>query len=151
MQGRTAYGGLSAALCYEVASRVAEDLPPLRSAQFAFIGPAICELRLTPTLLRRGKSAAFYGVDMVCDAGVAARALLYFGAERPSEQNFLDIPTSDVPNWGDSRDFFNRRAHRALHSISGVVWRVVKHPAPQMLIQICGSGWPTPTTAFLTH
>ena len=108
LQGRTAYGGLSAALCYEVASRVADDLPPLRSAQLAFIGPAIGELRLTPTLLRRGKSAAFYGVDMVCDVGVAARALLCFGAERPSEQNFLDIPASDVPNWDDSRDFFNR-------------------------------------------
>ena len=39
-QGRTAYGGLTAALCVEAAALVSSDLPPLRSAQFAFIGPA---------------------------------------------------------------------------------------------------------------
>ena len=40
LQGRTAYGGLSASLCLEAALRAHIDLPPLRSAQFCFIGPA---------------------------------------------------------------------------------------------------------------
>ena len=109
LQGRTAYGGLSAALCYEAACRANEDLPPLRSAQFAFIGPAVGELVITPALLRRGKSAAFVGVDLMGDAGIAARALLCFGAERPSEQAYLDIAAPEVPTVDDSRDFFNRK------------------------------------------
>lgn len=109
LQGRTAYGGLSAALCYEAALRANEDLPPLRSAQFAFIGPAVGELVITPTLLRRGKSAAFVGVDLMGEAGIAARALLCFGAERPSEQAYLDIAAPGVPTVDDSRDFFNRK------------------------------------------
>lgn len=108
LQGRTAYGGLSAALCFEAALRSNEKLPPLRSAQFAFIGPAVGELVITPTLLRRGKSAAFVGVDLVGEAGMAARALLCFGAARPSEQTYLDIPAPPVPDVDDSRDFFNR-------------------------------------------
>ena len=109
LQGRTAYGGLSAALCYEAAVRSTPDLPPLRSAQFAFIGPAIGELTVVPALLRRGKSAAFYGVDLWGEAGVAARALLCFGAERESEQTFMDVDVPEVPAWEESRDFFNRR------------------------------------------
>ena len=64
LQGRTAFGGLSAALCWEAAQRVGDALPPLRSAQFAFVGPAGGRLRIEPTLLRRGKSAAFYSVDL---------------------------------------------------------------------------------------
>ena len=35
LQGRTAYGGLSAALCVEAALRAVPDVPPLRSAQSA--------------------------------------------------------------------------------------------------------------------
>lgn len=40
MQGRTTYGGLSAALCLAGTLSAHADLPPLRSAQVAFIGPA---------------------------------------------------------------------------------------------------------------
>lgn len=97
LQGRTAYGGLSAALCYEAAMRAGDDLPPLRSAQFSFIGPAVGELTMTPTLLRRGKSAAFYGVDQVGEAGHSTRALLTFGAARKSAIDHADLPAPDVP------------------------------------------------------
>ena len=38
MQGRTTYGGLTAALCLEGAIALVEDLP-VRSAQVAFVGP----------------------------------------------------------------------------------------------------------------
>lgn len=97
LQGRTAYGGLSAALCYEAAKRAGEDLPPLRSAQFSFVGPAAGRLTMTPTLLRRGKSAAYYGVDQVGEAGFATRAMLCFGAERQSAIDHADLPAPDVP------------------------------------------------------
>ena len=55
LQGRTAFGGLSAALCWEAAQRSGEALPPLRSAQFAFVGPAGGQLRIEPTLLRTAR------------------------------------------------------------------------------------------------
>lgn len=60
-QGRTVYGGLSAALCVECAIRSIPGLPPLRSAQFCFVGPATGELQIAPSLVRRGKTSTFVG------------------------------------------------------------------------------------------
>ena len=60
MQGRTMYGGLSAALCLEAAIRHGnkdgEDLAPLRSAMISFIGPAGAEFTTGAQTLRRGRS-----------------------------------------------------------------------------------------------
>jgi hypothetical protein len=56
-----AYGGLTAAISLEVTQRSFPDLAPLRSAQFAFIGPASGELHLLPHILRPGKSTVFAG------------------------------------------------------------------------------------------
>ncbi|MGB0922233.1 MAG: thioesterase family protein [Alphaproteobacteria bacterium] len=106
LQGRTAFGGLSAALCYEAAVRAGDDLPPLRSAQFAFIGPAAGELTMTPTLLRRGKSAAYFGVDQIGEKGMATRAMLCFGAERPSAVDHTDIPAPQVPKAEECRSLW---------------------------------------------
>lgn len=83
-QGRTLYGGISAALCYAACERVVADLPPLRSAQIAFVGPAAGEAVLHPRVLRQGKSMAFLACDLISDGAVATRALFAFGAERPS-------------------------------------------------------------------
>ena len=88
LQGRTVYGGLSAALCLEAAHRHYGDLPPLRSAQISFIGPASGELKLTPVELRRGKSTVFVGVDLSGESGLATRATFCFGAGRTSRVGF---------------------------------------------------------------
>ena len=69
-QGRTLYGGISSALCLEAVHRAFPDLPPLRSAQIAFVGPASGNVSMHPTILRRGKSTAF-----------VARAPLVSGAD----------------------------------------------------------------------
>ncbi len=85
MQGRTAYGGAGAALTVEAARRSLPGLPPLRAAQFAFVGPSSGRLTLIPTVLRRGRSVAFVSVDLLSETGeVATRALLCFGAARSS-------------------------------------------------------------------
>lgn len=91
-QGRTAYGGLSAALCLAAALRAHPDLPPLRSAQFAFVGPAAGRLTTDLQVLRQGKSSAFVGVDLTGEAGLACRAILCFGAARPSNHDHVDLP-----------------------------------------------------------
>lgn len=106
LQGRTAYGGLSAALCLHAAALQTSDLPPLRSAQLAFIGPATGELTLKPTVLRRGKSAVFVGVDCIGDAGLATRATFCFGAARASTLDHVELPMPQVPAIADSKPFF---------------------------------------------
>ena len=108
LQGRTAYGGLSAALCLNAAMLQSPDLPPLRSAQLAFIGPASGALTLKPAVLRRGKSAVFVGVDCFGDAGLATRATFCFGAARASTLDHVDLPMPQVPPLADCKPFFKK-------------------------------------------
>lgn len=84
-QGRTLYGGMTAALAHEAIRRALGDLGPLRSAQFTFIGPAAGLLRFQVALQRRGRSSAIVGVDCLNAEGVAARAMYVFGAARESK------------------------------------------------------------------
>jgi acyl-CoA thioesterase len=84
-QGRTLYGGMTAALCAEAARRSIAGLPPLRSAQFAFTGAAAGRLRLEPKLMRQGRSSSFVAVDGFAEGGPVARALLAYGAVRESQ------------------------------------------------------------------
>ena len=95
-QGRTLYGGMTAALCWSAAARGMPDLPPLRSAHFAFIGPAAGRLVLTPRLLRRGRSAAVVEVVAMGEAGEAARAILTCGAPRVSAVTHDRAPAPKV-------------------------------------------------------
>ncbi len=92
LQGRTAYGGLSAALCLEATLRTFPNLPPLRSAQFAFVGPATGALKVSSSMLRRGKSTAFTSADLKGEVGLAARATFCFGAERSPSLNYTALP-----------------------------------------------------------
>ena len=105
-QGRTTYGGLSAALCLEAAIRATPDAPPLRSGQFAFIGPAAGALSIRAEVLRRGKSTLFMGVDLVGEQGLATRAILTFGAARESRLDHRDLAAPVVPRAADCPDFF---------------------------------------------
>ncbi|MES2444916.1 MAG: thioesterase family protein [Pseudomonadota bacterium] len=79
-QGRTAYGGLSAALALHAAMQAEPDLPPLRSAQIAFIGPLSGDVAVTATKLRRGRNAAFIQSDLVSEAGLGLRVTFIFMA-----------------------------------------------------------------------
>ena len=105
MQGRTTYGGLTAALCLETARGLVDDLP-LRSAQVAFVGPSGGEVSLKPTLLRRGKNTAFVSVDMAQPAGFASQCIFAFGKARESSQSFQHIPMPDVPSPNTAQSFF---------------------------------------------
>jgi acyl-CoA thioesterase len=83
-QGRTLYGGISAALCLEAVLRDFPDLPELRSAQIAFAGPAGGTVDIATALLRRGKSAAFISSDLTAENKFGTRALFCFGQSRES-------------------------------------------------------------------
>lgn len=84
LQGRTAYGGLSTALALAAAKQVEPDLPPLRSAQVAFVGPLAGPVTVTATKLRRGRNAAFIQSDIVSEAGLGLRTTFVFMAALPS-------------------------------------------------------------------
>jgi len=78
LQGRTAYGGFSAALALHAAQMSDTDLPPLRSAQVAFIGPLSGDIMIRATRLRRGRNAAFVQADVESAAGLGLRATFVF-------------------------------------------------------------------------
>jgi acyl-CoA thioesterase len=109
-QGRTTYGGLSAALCLEAALKAAPDAPPLRSGQFAFVGPAAGELEIRTEVLRRGKSTLFMGVDLIGEQGPATRAILTFGAARESRISHRQLPAPALGGPADAVDFFPQGA-----------------------------------------
>lgn len=100
MQGRTTYGGLSAALCLKAARPMAES-KPLRSAQIAFVGPVGGDVRLKASVLRIGKSASFIGADILApDGSVATRATFIFGGAREMSRTIaprLTMPDAPRP------------------------------------------------------
>lgn len=107
MQGRTTYGGLTAALSLQGALGLVDDIP-LRSAQVAFVGPVGGDVRIKPTLLRRGKNTAFVSVDVVAETGVAAQSIFAFGARRESALHFDDMPMPDARAPEEIESFFDK-------------------------------------------
>lgn len=97
MQGRTTYGGLSAALCLAAVRRHQPDLPPLRSATVAFIGPAGGDVIVRPQERRRGKSVSFYQAELHGAQGVATHCTFAFGAHRESALDTTWTPRPSVP------------------------------------------------------
>lgn len=110
MQGRTIYGGLSAALCLAAVRKAFADLPPLRSAQISFIGPAGGTVEMTPSLLRQGKSVTFASADIIGEKGLATRAGFCFGAARESKFDLSFIGEPNVPLPDESKSFFEADA-----------------------------------------
>lgn len=84
-QGRTAYGGLSAAMAlYLVHQGHTADLPALKAAQVSFVGPVTESAIFQTEILRRGRSVTQVGVDARVDSVLALRATFVFGAARAS-------------------------------------------------------------------
>ena len=96
LQGRTAYGGLTAALCYEAARRQGEALPPLRSALVSFVGPASGDVTVTATLERQGKNAAFVSARLEGEKGVCTTATFVFMRPLESKVDFSGYPMPAV-------------------------------------------------------
>lgn len=100
-QGRTIYGGLSVALALEAALRDApSELPPLKSAQVLFVGPASESLRFRTQMLRQGKSATLISVDCLAGSEIAMRVAFLFANPRLSkiQHDFFVFPFVGVPD-----------------------------------------------------
>lgn len=105
MQGRTAYGGLSAALCLHAAMPLADGLP-VRAVQVAFVGPVNGSVSCKPEVLRRGKNTVFVSVRMTGEEGVLAEAIITFGASRASSLDYSHLPAPPIPSPDDSAPYF---------------------------------------------
>ncbi|GLR46926.1 thioesterase family protein [Sphingomonas astaxanthinifaciens] len=100
-QGRTLYGGMTAALGWAAAARLLPDLPPLRSVHAAFVGPAAGRLTLVPEVLRQGKSATTIGVDVRGEQGLAARLTFFCGSPRASKVSHERVTAPAAPQPDD--------------------------------------------------
>jgi acyl-CoA thioesterase len=161
MQGRTAYGGLSAALALEAALRLEPDLPPLRSAQVAFIGPLAGDVAVTATKLRRGRNAAFIQADVASEAGVGLRATFVFMAALQSQVTRDTAPRAPVPPPGpDARiytgpaDFFigNFNLHDVKQGTGPAEWlrwvRLRERGGLHPMVELMAVGDALPPAAF---
>lgn len=99
-QGRTVYGGLSAALALEAARRAAGDgLPPLRSAVVSFVGPLSGTVEVRGRLLRRGKNATWTSAEVTREGECGLQASFVFMGPVKSILNLNDrpVPVGLVP------------------------------------------------------
>lgn len=93
MQGRTAFGGFSAALGLVAAQGLADDLPPLRSATVNFVGPLAGEVEVRAKVLRRGRNATWISAEVSNEAGVGLTATYVFmGAVEASTLHLHEVP-----------------------------------------------------------
>ncbi|MDF1855264.1 thioesterase family protein [Pseudooceanicola sp.] len=112
-QGRTLYGGMTAALCWHAATRALPDLPPLRGAQLAFVGPAQGQLEFTVSLLRRGRNSAVVQVACIGAAGPAASAIFTCANPRDSHvaHDLVPAPAAPAP---ETCEVFHRKPPKLL-------------------------------------
>lgn len=95
MQGRTVFGGLSAALAFRYAS-IRWDLAPLRSAQIAFSARASESLEFGGQQLAKGRSSSFVSVDVRSDGANALRCLFVCGTQRAARTAIAAMPPPRV-------------------------------------------------------
>jgi acyl-CoA thioesterase len=108
MQGRTAYGGLTAALCLEAAIPLSGGLP-VRAVQVAFVGPVNGTAVCRPQVLRQGKNTVFTSVRMTGEDGVLAEAIITFGAARASALDFAHLPPPEVAPPASAPNYFRQQ------------------------------------------
>lgn len=95
-QGRTAYGGLTAALMLAAAMERFADLPPLRSALINFVGPVTENPSLHTQLERKGRNVTSIGARAQIGDKSVGRADFIFGAARTSAID-VDFPPPPAP------------------------------------------------------
>ena len=94
-QGRTAFGGITSGLLLAAILNDHDDLPPLRTMQVNFIGPAVDELSVTSQILRQGKNNVTLSAALDSEAGAGTHGYFTFGVERELDM-VMDYPLKDI-------------------------------------------------------
>ena len=97
MQGRTMYGGASTLVAYTAAIRAFPDLPPLRSAQVAFVAPVGALVTPRASMIRQGRNVTQVRVDLLVDGSPALTSFWLFGAEREANAVHAAKPIEPAP------------------------------------------------------
>lgn len=111
LQGRTAYGGLSAALALAAVHATQPIAHPLRGAQVGFVGPVAGDNWTQTEMLRQGKSSQFVTATVASDGGVGTHALFHFAAPRSSTISGGDLT---MPAVADPETLPRRPASKGL-------------------------------------
>ena len=107
MQGRTTYGGLSAALCLKAIELECQNLAPLRTAQINFIGPCGGAINIKVKVLRQGRSVSYICAEMFSEKGLATHAVFCFGGQRESRLSADYTQAPKVADLENSEPFFS--------------------------------------------
>lgn len=122
LQGRTAFGGLGAAIALRAAQRVVADAgsqPPLRSVDVDFLAPiAAGAVEVQANILRAGRAITWAEATVAQDGRVATRLRAVFATARPSAVR-VPPPTATPATAAD--------AAVAMPYIEGVVPRFVRN------------------------
>ncbi|WP_162183046.1 thioesterase family protein [Pseudooceanicola atlanticus] len=108
MQGRTAFGGITASLALAATRLAQPDLPALRSMQVSFLRPIAEDVTFEVDLIRQGRTSSFVQVDCVSGGKVGARCTFVFGAARESAYAHDYIAPQTVPLPDDCPDLVRR-------------------------------------------
>lgn len=127
MQGRTAFGGFTSALLIAAIQNDYPDLPPIRTAQINFIGPAMDELRIKHTMLRQGKNNVSLSAALDSDAGAGTHGLFTFGVTRELPEQ-LDYPHRVIDLAPDDAEPFFPNTDGAPSFLSNINRRWVSGP-----------------------
>lgn len=96
LQGRTAFGGLTAALIVQAMLDVVPDDRRLQTLAVSFVGPVPAgEHQIVVQVLREGGSVSHVEGKIICDGEVAASVLAAFGKSRESN---LQVALSPLPD-----------------------------------------------------
>lgn len=96
MQGRTLFGGASAALALAAAQKALPELPPFRAAQVGFVAPVGENVSFAVEIVRQGRNVTQVRSDIHADGKLALTALMLFGDSR--EPNALH-PAGKADPW----------------------------------------------------
>jgi acyl-CoA thioesterase len=98
LQGRSAFGGLQAALALQAMRKLAPEDLPLRSLQVTFVAPiAAGTVRITARILRRGKNVMQIEARLLDGDETACLVIGVFGAARASTLRVLPVqPTVEA-------------------------------------------------------
>jgi acyl-CoA thioesterase len=108
MQGRTAYGGISAVLALTAARAAVGESGPLRSVQVAYIAPLAGSIEARGRVLRRGRNAAFVQADLAAGGELGLAACFVFGNHRESAIAYQALPHPETLDPDDTEP----RPHR---------------------------------------
>lgn len=118
-QGRTLFGGLSAALAYEKISQKLSSNRPLRSIAINFSGQALADIpfSISEQVLSNGKSISQINGQLLQNDRIVTQVCACFGIERDSE---IDIAPEkiDLPEIG---------SNQRLNYIKGITPEFVQH------------------------